>query len=76
MRVSMASQESPGDDPGTAAAVGAFTGMNMSTAHAEAVPREDVGEPFEAFYRARGDQVYRALTVTLGDPGAGPGSHR
>jgi RNA polymerase sigma-70 factor (ECF subfamily) len=42
--------------------------MSMSTARAEAVPHDTVAEPFEAFYRARGDQVYRALTVTLGDP--------
>jgi RNA polymerase sigma factor (sigma-70 family) len=52
---------------GTDREPGAFDGMSISTAQAEAVPRDLVGEPFEAFYRARGDQVYRALTVTLGD---------
>jgi RNA polymerase sigma factor (sigma-70 family) len=58
----------PGGDPGTGTAAGAFSGMSMSTAHAEVVPRDHASEPFEAFYRARGDQIYRALTVTLGDP--------
>ena len=33
----------------------------------EAVPAV-AAEPFEVFYRAQVDRVYRALTVTLGDP--------
>jgi RNA polymerase sigma-70 factor (ECF subfamily) len=53
---------------GTDEAAGASSGMSMSTAEADAMAHDEVGEPFEAFYRARGDQVYRALTVTLGDP--------
>ncbi|HEY8471157.1 MAG TPA: sigma factor-like helix-turn-helix DNA-binding protein [Natronosporangium sp.] len=31
-------------------------------------PSAEAAEPFEAFYRAAVDRVYRALVVTLGDP--------
>jgi RNA polymerase sigma-70 factor (ECF subfamily) len=58
----------PSEDLGTGKAANASSGMSMPMAPAEAVRRDVASEPFEAFYRARGDQVYRALTVTLGDP--------
>lgn len=52
-------------------------GMSAQTAAGAAVepelprvagPAPVAAEPFEAFYRAQLDRVYRALAVTLGDP--------
>jgi RNA polymerase sigma factor (sigma-70 family) len=49
--------------------------MGAQIAAASAVDHElvadreaEAAEPFEAFYRAHVDRVYRALVVTLGDP--------
>jgi RNA polymerase sigma factor (sigma-70 family) len=46
---------------GATAGGGASTGLDAAAGH-------PLVEPFEAFYRAHVDRVYRALAVTLGDP--------